>query len=211
MSPTAYLASLAALTLSLLAGCGGNVVVDKSSLNEGGSGAGGGSGGTGTTGTTTTTVTNTNDYCGNVCAAANQYDCVGGNVAQCVSDCIDIFAQSPSCAAEIKALYDCAVQSLPQYGCGGVEQACQTELVDLDNCTGDTPSPCGGATTCTADTYSCSCEGDCNGSLLQVVCKGEPGTTVDCQCLIDGNYKGSCQDNNLSCNLYGCCAQYFPL
>ncbi|MFO0587160.1 MAG: hypothetical protein U0441_06470 [Polyangiaceae bacterium] len=220
MNPTAYLASIAALGLSLFAGCGGNVVLDNPSGSSDGGGGGGGSGGgtTGTTGTTvtttsgvTTTPTSTSSYCKGVCAAALQYGCfTDGDLASCIDSCESLFQDNPKCGGEITALYDCAVQALPSYGCDGLEQACPMQMQEYSNCVGGVTT-CG-SNGCVGDQYSCSCTGDCNGYTLEVDCKGQPGTsTVDCQCLQDGNYVGSCQDNNLSCDMFGCCAAYFPI
>lgn len=100
--------------------------------------------------------------------------------------------------------------SLPNYGCDGLNQACPKQLDDYSTCVNGSTTTCG-TDGCTGDGYSCSCTGQCNGYKVEVDCKGQPGSTVECQCLVGGGYVGSCQDESLSCDLLGCCSQYFPL
>lgn len=202
--------ALSALFLTTLVGCGGNVVVDNSS---GGAGGGGGNGGT-TNSTTTTSTTTTVDpptFCESICSTAAQYGCLGGgSIAECAQGCVELFKQYPSCAVETKDLYQCAVDQFPQTGCnGGGEQVCQKESEAFAKCTGGTGT-CG-SDGCGGSGNDCFCTGTCNNHSLEADCKTGANGSVECVCFVDGGQVATCNDVDLSCDLFnGCCSAFFP-
>ena len=215
MKQTALFAALGALLVSVIAGCGGNVKVDPSGTGGTGGTGGGGAGG-GTISTTsfttspTTTVTDPKSYCDDICTTFQQSGCLGGDVSSCIEGCAQLFGEYPECNAEIKDLYDC-------FSAGLLAQGCE---LDPDTCKAqnDTAAECiNGGTTCGTDGCSasgnndCSCSGSCNGYALQADCKGTPGA-VECACLVDGQYVGTCKDSELTCDIFnGCCIEFFPI
>lgn len=202
MTTTPLFAALGALFVSVVAGCGGNVTIDPS-----GTGGSGGEGG----GTSGTTVTSPPSYCATICNQVSLAGCGGSDPGSCVDGCTQIFTQYADCNAEIKGFYDCAVADMAVNGCQGSAEACIAEANALGTCIN------GGTLTCSTDGCSasgnndCQCSGSCNGYSLEADCKGTSGA-VECSCLVDGQYAGTCTDMELTCDLYGgCCSNYFPI
>jgi hypothetical protein len=197
MKQAGWFAVVAALVLSAMAGCGGNVTVDGS----GGEGAAGGGGGTTTTPTPAT-------YCQSICNQAGQYGCVDpSEVSACVDSCVSLFQQYSQCTTEIYGLYDCAVGQFATSGCNGSD-SCQQQANAFSVCVGGEPPTCGTAA-CSGSQDACSCQGECDGQVLEADCQVSKGGN-QCVCLIDGNSVGACNDMSLTCDIYGgCCSAYF--
>lgn len=220
MKQAGLVAVVGALVLSVV-GCGGNVTVDPSG-GVGGSGGAGGVGGAGgamtttstssittsTSSNTSTTTTNPGTYCSYVCNQLEQYMCLdGGGLTDCIKGCDDIFAQYPDCNAEIFGIYDCFVGQLPSTGCNGSD-ACNPEGEAFSQCVGGGTPTCG-ETGCEISDGACSCEGECDGQLLAASCK-DTGNGILCKCLINSEQVGTCNDANLSCDVFGgCCSGFF--
>ena len=202
MKTTGLFALLGALVLSTLVGCGGNVTVETT-------GGDGGSGGGGNTGSTSTSPPEPTAFCSSICTQAGQYGCLDGtSVSECTQGCLGIFDQYPDCGGQIVALYNCAVQDLAN-GCNSGTNACEDEAIAFSDCVSDTPSTCGTDACAIGDDSACYCEGQCNGSFLQVDCK-QDADAVFCSCQIDGQQVGTCNDTSLTCDvLGGCCSEYF--
>lgn len=213
MRLTALFATLGALFVSVIAGCGGNVKVDPSGTGgDGGGGTGGGtSSSTSITTSPTTTVTDPKSYCEELCTTFQQSGCLDGDVTGCVQGCSQLFSEYPECNAEIKDLYDCFGAALASQGCNLDPDTCKSQNDIAGVCINGGMATCGTNGCSASGNNDCSCTGDCNGYALQADCKGTPGA-VECSCLVDGQYAGSCKDSDLTCDLFvGCCAQYFPL
>jgi hypothetical protein len=201
MKTTPLFAALGALLVSVIAGCGGNVTIDQS-----GTGGSGGEGG----GTSGTTVTSPPSYCAALCAQAQQ-TCDIGDPAACVDGCTQFFAQYPDCNAEIKAIYDCAIADFAVSGCNSNSTACQSQADALTTCAGGNTTNCSTDGCSASGNNDCQCTGSCSGHSIEADCKGTSGA-VECSCLVDGQYAGTCKDMELTCDLYnGCCSDYFPL
>lgn len=130
MRTSGWLALIGAIGISVVVGCGGNVVVDGP-----GDGSEGGGGTAGGTTTTTTTVFNPASYCSFVCGEGELAGCLdGGSVAECQEGCVQVFDQVGDCEEELKAYYDCVVAELPA-SCDGAD-GCLDELQELGACSG---------------------------------------------------------------------------
>lgn len=183
-----------------LAGCGGNVVIDDPS----------GTGGS--TSSSTTTVFDPSQFCLEVCTLADQKGCLQGqSVSTCTDGCATAYEQAPDCADEITALYQCAEDSIQQYGCDSPSGMCDAEVDKYSTCVGISTcgaNECGGSGTGT----DCFCVGECKGATLETDCQTAGDGSIVCSCIVDGSYAGSCTDGDLSCDLFnGCCAVYFPI
>lgn len=190
MKKAALLAVSGMFAISVTAGCGGNVIVEP---------PGGG-------GSTTDPVT----YCEGLCDEAAKYGCLEDPSLECTSACEGVFSQFPDCNKELVALYDCFIDGLATSGCD-VSVACDDESFAFGECTSGSISTCG-ETGCIGGENECSCQGECNGQLLDATCKGDAANGVLCQCSINGQVAGTCTDTSLSCDLFGgCCAEFFPL
>ncbi len=204
MKKTGLFALLGALVISALVGCGGNVTVETT-----GGGGDGGSGGAGSTGSSTSPPQPAG-FCSSICSQAAQYGCLDGtSVSECAQGCLGIFEQYPDCGGQIVALYNCAVQDLAN-GCDGGTDTCEDEAIAFGDCAGNVPpSTCGTGACSIGDDSTCYCEGECNGSFLQVDCK-QDASGVFCSCQMDGQQVGTCNDTSLTCDvLGGCCSEYF--
>jgi hypothetical protein len=192
-----------AAALGWAAGCGGNVVVD-------GEGAGG-SGGTTTTGpggptTTTGPGGDPPTTCEALCGLLDQLDCGAG--ATCVSDCLDFYAATSDCSAEVDAYFSCVIANSTDCNLDPVE--CEVALQKFDECLNGTTG-CTGSVECYGGSDgSCGCKGYCNNQDVSVDCAPDPSGYYLCGCVMGGELVGTCQELNPTCDLQGgCCAPYF--
>jgi hypothetical protein len=195
------------LLCSALAGCGGLVVF----VEDDGTGAGnegGGSPGPGPgpgPGPTTSTSTST----GTMPTLCQQYCDVWGNCAgaECMSSCESLI--NGECGPEAAAYLGCFAGT-PNNGCDITEDVCLDEYWPWAECLqgGCSTEECGENSDGT-----CTCFGLCGSSGIEQACYtllggDEPGGGVPmmCDCILDGNYIGSC-DALDPCSIEGgCCA-----
>lgn len=212
ITKTTFFATILALSLPALVGCGGNVILDPSGGGAGGGGGGNGGNTTSSSSITTSTTTTTDPvtFCTSICTTAANYGCLAGtSVAECAKGCEDVFNQYPMCSVEVQGLYQCFVDQLPQTGCNGDGSACQKQNNAFAACAGGT-STCG-SDGCGGGGNDCFCTGSCNGYQLEADCKTAPDG-VQCVCFVDGGQVATCTDVDLSCDIFnGCCAAYFPI
>jgi len=218
--------------LSWVAACGGNVVVEPGTGGggQGGTGGPGGIGGTPTTtGPTTTTTTTTTTtgvgggeqqgLCQKACTQLAQMMCDGAGPS-CTADCADFFESiQSSCKDEFAAYLACFIAVLPQVGCNPEQPVCEKEVNAYGNCEngsgGAGGSGVGGGSVgcdeiqCSGDINSCGCKGFCQGQVWTAECKAQ-GNQYDCNCYVDGNQVGACNEFNSPCDIeFGCCSDFF--
>ena len=197
--------------VSMVVGCGGNVVVD----GPGGVGGGGAGGSTVTTptGDTLTTAPSTVPtdvdpaaYCDWFCDQLEASGCLLGiPPGQCDGTCAQLFKAVGDCKPQLKAYYDCAVAAFPS-GCD-IDDDCEQAFALLDECVSgpckEYGCPLGG------DGY-CSCEGFCEGSYLVTDCESSADGYLSCYCLQDGQLVGTCDQEQSTCSiLESCCTSIF--
>jgi hypothetical protein len=193
----------AASTTTSQTGTGGG----SSSTGEGG-GTGGGSSGTGGAGGAGaggeggggdfTAICE--DFCEDAVSCDQKGDCVGG--------CVSLLDENPGCADELTAYGDCiAVDGCGPNDCvteGNAYIAClQGEGLVCDEESNGQGDAC-------ESTYVCSDDHE-----YLVSCVGKPGAPYDCDCTVDDELVGSCQQEDpktSACDLEtGCCARLFGI
>ncbi|NUP11403.1 MAG: hypothetical protein HOW73_35605 [Polyangiaceae bacterium] len=201
--------------LSVSVGCGANVVFGEP--GEGGSGGDGGTGNAGNggpgpgpgpgpggapnpdTSTSTGIVTGPADTCGIFCG--QHANCIGDN---CEEVCKTLY--TPGCETEADNLLQCLTGQLDE-SCSAPPGACEFESQQYNECGGG-PDQCFTDFCEVGDGSFCTCYGACFGSELRQECNGQPGpgNQYICDCFVDGEYWGSCDDQGNVCSIEeGCC------
>ncbi|WP_437315187.1 hypothetical protein [Sorangium sp. So ce385] len=74
-----------------------------------------------------------------------------------------------------------------------------------------TPVPnCDSHVYCGGELNGCYCEAPCNGHFLNFTCEFNAEDVLECECVVDGDVVGTCEEPGQLCRLsLGCCARKF--
>jgi len=129
----------------------------------------------------------------------------------CLEQCQSLYADG--CEQETDAFLLCFLGVLGP-GCEFPEDACFNEEQAYNQCLSS--SDCQ-TDFCDEFQDGCDCFGECFGTPLQEQCfftfgpdGGPPPPPVSCDCFVNGEFLGSCQLDELVCDLdAGCCKFFF--
>lgn len=198
---------LALFTATVLAACGGKVVVD----GPGSSGAGGTGGGSTSTFPSTgtfpppdtgpTTGTGPSDLCAELCTFWQNANCP---MNDCPGQCAILFQTAGSCTPELTAEIQCILAHPDQASSCGKPSACDATLLAYGECIAP-QNGCDNQDCFESSDGSCGCKGTCNGLNVDVECKDSL-----CTCNANGKQVGICKEAAPTCDPQGgCCASVF--
>lgn len=190
---------LALFTATLLAACGGKVVVDAPVGGDGGAG-GTGAGGTTITTSTSTVTTGPGDLCAQICTFWDQSGCT---MSDCATECAAAFQTAGSCTDELITVLQCIIAHPDPAGGCGMPAACTAAFESYQSCIA--PTSCTDTSCFQSSDGSCGCKGLCNGLTVAVEC-----TNGLCTCNANGMQIGQCKEAAPSCDpVGGCCGALF--